>query len=175
MAGSTSRLALALPQTTDAASELRGAITTNADVLDNATLNFSGTLANRGTVIPSPVEGMRYYATDIPGEYLYDGTTWQPIGLGTVSFPTRAFGSTYQPNVARPTHVALYLSLTSAIVQINFGPTALTAYSVGRQGTTGTAATNLAVVTFIVPAGWYYEIAIETGTPTLEGVIEWTM
>jgi hypothetical protein len=92
MPTTTTRLGLVQPIGTDPSSELRTSITTNADTLDNAALYFQGTLANRSTVVASPIAGELYYATD--AELLYEDNgsarvlvllagAWQSLSLSS--------------------------------------------------------------------------------------------
>lgn len=85
MPNSTSRLSLVEPLTSDAASELRTSITSNATTLDNAVVEFSGTLSNRSTVVPTPEIGFDYYATDTRQWSRYNGTLWRALGLAPAS------------------------------------------------------------------------------------------
>lgn len=76
MPANTSRLALTYQLSSDPpnGAELGQ---TMADQLDAVVGGFySGTLANRSTVVPTPSLGMQYYATDVALVYFYAGSAW---------------------------------------------------------------------------------------------------
>lgn len=76
MANSTSRLALPLPVGTDPPSELRTAIGALSTAMDPSVLYYSGTLANRSSVVSAPIAGYLYYATDTTQLFEYNGSAW---------------------------------------------------------------------------------------------------
>ena len=78
MPTTTSRLGLAQPLTTDAATEYRAAITGNAATLDNAALYTEGTLAARPAA-GSVEHGHIYRSTDTHDVSWSNGTSWIPL------------------------------------------------------------------------------------------------
>ena len=102
MANSTSRLALPLPVGTDPPSELRTAIGALSTAMDPSVLYYSGTLANRGTVVSSPLAGYLYYATDKGILYEYNGSAWGTVMIAgawtEVSFSSNWTAGTYTPS-----------------------------------------------------------------------------
>ena len=115
----TSRLGLLQPVGGDSPVELREAIATNAAILDVAVRYFTGTLVNRSTVVPSPVAGDRYYATDANQLFDYVGSQWAPAtsfpGDLIISAATSRLGCLLCDGSAysRTTYAALYAAIST--------------------------------------------------------------
>jgi hypothetical protein len=90
MSATTSRLSLPYPQSTDAPNG-PAQIEALANALDAVVPGwYSGTAANRSTVVSSPKLGNHYWETDTGKLDYYNGTTWIQLGVVNTSAGTIA-------------------------------------------------------------------------------------
>ena len=140
MANSTSRLALPLPVGTDPPSELRTAISALSTAMDPSVLYYSGTLANRGTVVSSPLAGYLYYATDTTTLYEYNGSAWGVVMVAGAWVALSTFG------------------LASGVISIGAGETAsvrlvgdMVQFKGGLSASTGSVTQGSTILTLTSP------------------------
>lgn len=110
-----------------------------------------------------------------------------PLHAPAVAQPARALNTVYQPSTTRPTMVTFNIQTsTGAASQDPFavaviGPTNTPATTVARigvgaGGSSATSTNNFYSGTFLVPAGYYYEIqSTGTGSVVLDSVTEYTL
>jgi hypothetical protein len=142
-----------------------GAITCNA-YLDAILLVQSATLP---TYFDGGTPG--YHWAGVPG----NSVSWigGALGVGTISQPTRTMGGIQQSNTPTvPTQVIVSAGASpGSSWGVYIGPTSSPAMSIALEG----GASNPGVwstVSFPLPAGWYYEIYINAGTPPIDTVTE---
>ena len=153
MANSTSRLALPLPVGSDPPSELRTAISALSTAMDPSVLYYSGTLANRGTVVSSPLAGYLYYATDTTTLYEYNGSAWLTC---VIAQPWQALS--LASNVISAGDYTPSARLEGDIVRLkgvltnNTGGT-ITSFATWATIPSGLRPTSAAALTFVAQAG----------------------
>ena len=170
MPTSTTRLGLTIPVAADPplipANEL-----TLGDQLD-ALINgfFSGTAANRGTVVTSPSAGMIYLATDTGETTMYNGTAWFDIGPAITLLALQARGDLLMAsgvgavqrlavgnagqNVGVSAGLPAWETVPGRILgEADYNPATGVQYTIGNGSPASIDSTNLAVTFAAPPSG----------------------
>lgn len=88
-----------------------------------------------------------------------------------VTTPTRVFGTPYQPNTTRPVMVLMTVQLPST-ASATLYIAATSSFPSAYGALVSSPGSMYSAVTTLVPAGWWYQLTVVSGSASIQAVVE---